>query len=394
MLPDTKIKKIVDIGDTLHSCGCPPYKVEMYTADYAEKHGLGVTVQATPTTINYQFEDAQRTVLMCRLPPPSINLSLLVYTIQRTLGVADKEEGAYKDYSHSVMALANISIPPAFLMLVGSTYAAVMVAALLGFLMWICQRVFRDRGVIAMEFFGALVTGLAVSALSLTGWPLPIWGLCIAAVLLFVPGLTIANALECLAFNDLLSGTSLLGLCIVKLIKIFVGIFIGLQIGQSLWGISEAIVYQNELPTALRILGLPLLSISLSVMFQARIIDMFYGMPVAVLGMWGPAYLGFGSGWVVGTWVTTVLITLYGTWIAKRLNLAGIIYITQGIIILVPGSRVLIGASQSLFDESILPIPGVGMSAVFMFSAIVAGQITAYALYSPDRPLANSNSEL
>lgn len=118
-------------------------------------------------------------------------------------------------------------------------------------------------------------------------------------------------------------------------------------------------------------------------MFKARFQDMIYSLPVAVLGMWGPFYLGFDGGWVVGTWVTTVLITLYGTWIAKRLNLTGIIFIIQGIIILVPGSRVLVSASQSVFQESILPIPSIGLSALFMFSAIVAGQITAYSIYSP-----------
>ncbi len=110
---------------------------------------------------------------------------------------------------------------------------------------------------------------------------------------------------------------------------------------------------------------------------------MFLGLPVAMLGMWGPLYLGFESGWVVGTWITTVLITLYGTWLAKKMELTGSIYIVQGIIILVPGSRVLVSAGQSVFEQSILPIPSIGLSALFMFSAIVAGQITAYAIYSP-----------
>ncbi|NIY89434.1 hypothetical protein HCZ64_19750, partial [Vibrio campbellii] len=50
---------------------------------------------------------------------------------------------------------------------------------------------------------------------------------------------------------------------------------------------------------------------------------------------------------------------------------------------LVPGSRVLVSASQSVFEQSILPIPSIGLSALFMFSAIVAGQITAYSIYSP-----------
>ncbi|QTG98109.1 threonine/serine exporter family protein, partial [Vibrio furnissii] len=57
-----------------------------------------------------------------------------------------------------------------------------------------------------------------------------------AAVILFVPGLSIANSLECLAFNDLVSGTSLFGQSALTLIKLFVGIVIGLNIGEAIWG--------------------------------------------------------------------------------------------------------------------------------------------------------------
>ena len=98
--------------------------------------------------------------------------------------------------------------------------------------------------------------------------------------------------------------------------------------------------------------------------------------------MWGPLFLDFGSGLIVGTWVTTVLITLYSTWLAKTLDLIGTLYAVQGIIILVPGSRILIGASESLFGESFLSTTSISMSAVYIFSAIVAGQITAYSIYS------------
>ena len=74
----------------------------------------------------------------------------------------------------------------------------------------------------------------------------------------------------------------------------------------------------------MHISGLVLISVSIGVMFNARPKDILLGLPVAVLGMWGPFYLGFDSGWVVGTWVTTVLITLYGTWIAKKMELTGL----------------------------------------------------------------------
>lgn len=378
-----RINKIVEIGDTLHRSGCAPYKVEKYTQHYAQKHGVDVMIQATPTAINYQFPDDNNAVVLKRLKPASINLSLLANTIIRINQPSSEPVPEPAGYPLWVIALANMGIPPAYLMLVGSTLEAVGFAFLLGLMVWGCQMVCRARRAIAVEFIAALFTGIIVAYLSSTGLPIPVWALCIATIVLFVPGLSISNSLECLAFNDLVSGTSLLGQCALTLIKLFVGITMGLNIGEAIWGQAQSIAYTNEIPTWMHISGLFLISSCLGVIFNARPLDILLGLPVAMLGMWGPFYLGFDSGWVVGTWVTTVLITLYGTWIAKKMELTGSIYIVQGIIILVPGSRVLVSASQSVFEQSILPIPSIGLSALFMFSAIVAGQITAYSIYSP-----------
>ncbi|SBT15400.1 hypothetical protein VCE7224_04189 [Vibrio celticus] len=378
-----RINKIVEIGDTLHRSGCAPYKLEKYTQYYAKKHGVDVMIQATPTAINYQFPDDNNAVILKRLKPASINLSLLANTIIRINQPSSEPVPEPVGYSKFVTALANMGIPPAYLMLVGSTLEAVGFSALLGLMVWVCQQVLHSRRAIAVEFISALLTGIFVAFLASTGLPIPVWALCIASIVLFVPGLSIANALECLAFNDLVSGTSLLGQSALTLIKLFVGIIMGLNIGEAIWGQAVSIDYTNAVPMWMHISGLVLISVSIGVMFNARPKDILLGLPVAVLGMWGPFYLGFDSGWVVGTWVTTVLITLYGTWIAKKMELTGSIYIVQGIIILVPGSRVLVSASQSVFEQSILPIPSIGLSALFMFSAIVAGQITAYSIYSP-----------
>ncbi|WP_038177361.1 threonine/serine exporter family protein [Vibrio pacinii] len=383
MPSEFRINKIVEIGDTLHRSGCAPYKLEKYTQFYARKHGVDVMIQATPTTVNYQFPDDNNAVVMKRHQPASINLSLLANTIIRINQPSSEPVPEPIGYPKWVIALANMGIPPAYLMLVGSTIDAIYFAALLGFVVWLTQQVCRARRSIAAEFLAAILTGILVAFFSSTGLAIPVWALCIAAIVLFVPGLSIANSLECLAFNDLVSGTSLLGQSALTLIKLFVGIVMGLNIGEAIWGQAESLKYVNEVPMWLHVFGLLLISISLGVIFNARPKDILLGLPVAALGMWGPLYLGFESGWVVGTWVTTVLITLYGTWVAKKMALTGSIYIVQGIIILVPGSRVLVSAGQSVFEQSILPIPSIGLSALFMFSAIVAGQITAYSIYSP-----------
>jgi uncharacterized membrane protein YjjP (DUF1212 family) len=376
------IPKIIDIGDTLHRSGCAPYKLEKYVEHYALSRGIEATVQATPTSINYQFFDEDNTVVMKRLKPASIDMTLLAHTINQITRDDESISAEPKQYPRTMQALANIAIPPAYLMLVGSTYHALASAACLGLLVWMCQQVFTGRRSIAVEFISALVVGISAAFLNSLGLHISVWSLCIASILLFVPGLSISNALECLAFNDLVSGTSLLGQCVLTLIKLFTGIFMGLSIGSALWTTS-VLAYTNEFPIEVQILGLPLLSLCLSIIFNVRPRDIVRGAPVAIMGMWGPTLLHFENGWVVATWLTSVAIGLYGTWIAKIRDLTGSIYIVQGIIIMVPGSRVLVSASQPFYEASILPIPSVGESAMFMFAAIVVGQITAYSIYSP-----------
>lgn len=376
------VDQIVETGETLHRCGCAPYKIAKYVNHYARIHGVNVVVQASPTAINYQFPDFDNKVIIKQLEPASIDLSLLANTIIRINEPSNMAVPEATRYSTWQTMLANMAIPPAFLVLVGSTMNAVMMAFILGFLVWVCQYLCRDDHKIVVEFFSAFVTGLTVSIVSYLGIDVPIWALSIAAIVLFVPGLSIANSLECLAFNDLISGTCLFAQSIFILVKLFIGIYMGLTLGDNLWGASVAQLNINEVASWMPFVALPALSLSLGVIFNTRFIDIIYALPVSILGMWGPWYLDLGSGWIVGTWVTTVVITLYGTWLAKTLKLTGAIYIVQGIIILVPGSRVLVGASESLLHEPILSTPDIGLSALLMFSAIVTGQITAYSFYS------------
>lgn len=382
MTSASDIKKICDLGMTLHRSGCAPYKIEKYIQYYAHEIDVAVVVQATPMAITYQFPDHDNQMIMNRVAPASVDLSMLAHTIKR---ISDAVAGAPKapgGFHPLLFMLAFVSIPPSYLTLVGSSLMAIGLSAGLGFLVWVCQMICQQGRANFVEFLSALITGLAVACISTHGIDVPVWGLCIAAIVLHIPGLYLANALECFAFNDILSGTTLIGQAAFIYLKLFIGIYIGLSIGQTIWGEAVSIPNTNEVPGWMPLVALPVLSFSLGIIFNARLVDSLLALPATSLGMWGPFFLDLGSGWVVGTWVTTVCITLYGTWLAKRMNLTGAIYIVPGLVVLAPGSRLLMGASQSLYGETLINSSSVGLSALFIFSAIVAGQITAYSLYS------------
>ncbi len=382
MSKTSRAQKIAEIGEALHRSGCAPYKIEKYVQHYARKQGVNAVVQATPTGVSFQFPDDDNQILMRRMDPAGIDLSLLARTIIRIHENADTTESDPVKYPGWLLGWANIAIPPIFLILVGSTVMAIGIALMLGVVVWLCQLWCHGDRAHFVEFLSALAVGVIVSAITSAGVEIPVWGLCIAAIVLFVPGLSIANALECFAFNDLISGTSLFAQSIFVFTKLFIGIYMGLNIGGAIWGVGQHVENVNEVVWWVQVIALPVFSLALGIIFNARLVDIALALPVTALGLWGPIWLGFGAGWIVGTWVTAMCITLYGTWLAKMMNLTGAIYIMPGILLLVPGSRVLFGASQSLFNESLMPVQGIGLSAFLMFAAIVAGQITALSIYS------------
>lgn len=376
------ISQIVNIGETLHKAGCPPYKLEKYVEHYARNRGIEVMVLASANWINFQFNDEDNSVVIKRLKPPTIDLTLLALTINR---ITRDDESINLDSARPgrLMELfACLIVPAAYLCLVGSSMDALIISPLTGFVVWLCTLLLKGRRVIALEFIAPLLVGLLAAFANSLGLNISVWTLCIASILLFVPGLSIANALECLAFNDLVSGTSLLGQCALSLIKLFSGIFIGLSIGSAVWE-TTPIPYTNELPAYFTLIGAILLAIAVAIMFNIRPRDVVRAIPVIAIGTWGPTILNFEHGWVAATWLTSTMITLYATWIAKRRKLTGTIYMIQGIILMVPGSRVLVSVGQNFYAAELLPISGIGSSAALIFAAIVVGQITAYAIYSP-----------
>ncbi len=133
------ISQIVNVGETHHPAGCPPFKLEKYVEHYARNRGIEVMALASANWINFQFNDEDNTVVIKRLKPPSIDLTLLAQTI---------------------------------------------------------NRITRDDESIALEFIAPLLVGLMPEYANSLGLNVPAWTLCIASILLFVPGISIANALE------------------------------------------------------------------------------------------------------------------------------------------------------------------------------------------------------
>ncbi|RKF17900.1 hypothetical protein DBZ36_11650 [Alginatibacterium sediminis] len=378
VLQQNKHDEVLSFADKLHQSGCAPYAVGLYTDKYATNLGLDISIDVTPTKINTLFEGPTQKLVMQHKTPPSVNLRQMSQSLRDLINNQGVRQAP--SYPWPILCIANLLLPPCYLMLVGSTYLAVGISVLLGFITWLGQILLRDDRSIMLEFIVSLCASFMVGVLASQVSQLPVLALCISSIVLFIPGLTVTNALSSLALNDFRSGMELGAQSALIVLKIFIGVILGLSLSDLVVGTLPVTPFINEIALPLHILALVGISVGIGLIFNASVIDILIGLPAAAIGMWGPHW--FTSDWVVGTWISTILITLYGIFVGRLRQVPAPVYVLQGIIILVPGSRIIVGASESYFATAILPIPNIGLSALLMFSAIVAGQIMVYSIFS------------
>lgn len=398
---EEKYNLIVKIGNALHKFGCSSLRVETYIQDVSKHIGVEVSCQVTTNTLNYQIEDPQtkeRQVILQYIPLGSNDLGKLA-NLHKELQKAFKEGYDYetitqnidsvmtkkKIYSEIVTALAYTIIPPSFLALIGASWITFIFSFLMGILgYFITKGVSRfNTSRYTLEFYTAFICSFIGCLCKYFIPELDVIELSLASVILYVPGLTISIALEEISFNQFNSGTGFLFNAIMVFLKLFIGVYLGMSLGKYFFNLENDI-YINELPKWLHFIALPILSAGLGVVFNTKIKDLVIGLLLAVIAFWGPMMFQDNIGWIFGTFISAFLITLLSITISRLKNVPPSVYLLQGIVILVPGSRLFMGLSHQFTNDPIIDNPSIGTSGLLMFCAIVVGMLVAYSTYYPN----------
>ncbi|KXX68452.1 threonine/serine exporter ThrE family protein [Flammeovirga sp. SJP92] len=398
---EEKYNLIVKIGNALHKFGCSSLRVETYIQDVAKHIGVEVSCQVTTNTLNYQIEDPrtkERQVLLQYIPLGSNNLGKLA-DLHKQIRTAFMEGHDYetitqnidkviqkkKIYNEFTLALAYTIIPPSFLGLIGASWVTFIFSFLMGFIGYlIAKSVSRfNTSRYTVEFYTAFVCSFIGCWCKYYIPDLDVIELSLASVILYVPGLTISIALEEISFNQFNSGSGFLFNAIMIFLKLFIGVYLGMALGHFIFGLEED-VYINEIPQWMHFIALPVLSIGLGIVFNTKPNDLFIGLFLAVIAFWGPMIFQENIGWIFGTFISAFLITFLSILLSKWRNVPPSVYLLQGIVILVPGSRLFMGLSHQFRNDPIIDNPSIGTSGLLMFCAIVVGMLVAYSMYYPN----------
>ncbi len=412
MISDFKreTKFIIKLGMALHRYGASSFRIEAHLTNVTEKLGLQGSFLISPTSLTFIFSQKgcdDRYNHLERVKPVGINLSRLASADKLVDEVTEQQlsldEGIVRLaaievqpelYSPFLTLLAFVTTGGAFSMVISRSWGDALTATVVSLLIYgLVVWAQRSKNISHMlepmvAFCAAIVASLAgvllVPELPWFSVNVPI--VVLSSIIIFIPGLSIATSLVELSMGSLVSGTARLMGAIMTMLKLYFGAVFGMAVGVLLFGPVPTVNIEH-IPPLWQWVLLPILSLGLTVIFQVRYRDIFWGILAGAIAfvatIWGGGILGPSLGPFFGAFA----LGLYSNAYARYFNSPASVVLLQGIVLLVPGSRAYIGLNTLVTHESMLANAMDMGQVLLIFTSLAAGLLFANLFISPRRSL-------
>lgn len=391
MKPPKKYQFIIELGKALHIYGIPSYKIQSYLTQVSKKQGIEGSFSDLPTWINYVFyEDEKSYNYVECLPPGKLNLGALSRIVEVTNKVIENKDDSFsitdelnlihaktKKVNHFILTLAYAFAAGAFSLMIGTNWISFVFSLLLGAFVYLVVY-FSEKSKYLETILESLVSFLITIFACLIYLVFPSFNVGISilsAIIIFIPGLAITTALEEITSKSLVSGGAKLFDSLISLFKQFFGVLLGLSVMSNLIDF-KLLNHISELPRWLMFCGIPLLSITVLPIFQVRKKDMLFGVLTGATGFFTTVIFS-DYGILISTFVGTLAVVTISNLFSRITKSPKTIYLTQGIIMLVPGSKSFMGLSSSFLNSSIINTTNLFEQVAFILMGIIGGLIFA-----------------
>ncbi len=383
---------IIQLGRALHRYGVPSYRIQEYLSEVANEQRIRGDFMDLPTWVNYVFyedDDKQTYNYVRNTDPGEINLGALSRSVditnrfltneisvseaRRDLKVLEHESSTYPQW---MQVMAYGATAASFVVMMHSNFLSVIVAFVVGLIVggcaWFAQRSSYLNSALESiaAFVATLLTGLAFFFFPQINLTLNI----IAAIIVFVPGLSLTTAIEEITSKSLVSGTAKLFDAMISLFKQFFGVMLGLAVLLSFF----------EMPTMLGDSGLPLWMSWAAIPFF--LLSLMPVLNVRSSDIWGCVVTGFVSfflmvtlesgGLMMSTFLGAISVVIISKLLNKITGAPKIVFSTLGIIMLVPGSKAFIGLTSAFEINSTTQSAAlIGEQVVYVLMGIIGGLI-------------------
>jgi uncharacterized membrane protein YjjP (DUF1212 family) len=394
---------VIKLGRALQECGASSERIERHLTNVCTMLSIHGSFLISPTTFTCAFweeDEMDQFIHIERAEVGEINLGRL-WEIDRLVESIDQQQVDFGEapdrlreleqspphHSKALHALSWVLTGASFSILLSpnllNSIASAVVSLLLFAITRLCSTAPSWKPVTLI--MAAFVAGSTSAALAGFGINPPF--VILSSIIVFIPGLALTVALTEISVGHLISGSSRLVDATMTLLKLFFGTLSGIAVVSllPLTGFTASFDVP-EMPgwrVWPAILGL---SISLGIAFNIPKQKMIWGMSAAFIAFATSKLGEIHFGMYTGMFFGALSVGLFSNLFARITKGPGSILMTQGIILLVPGSKIYSILNHWVSGEAILP-PDSGAKALIAFIALIVGLLFSNALLPPRKSL-------
>ena len=402
---DMRVRFLSELTRRLHQYGTNTPRLESSVESLSQKLGLDTQIWSSPTGILLSFRDAQhpedpdmRASEVLRLAPGETNLRRLVDTNE----VAEKVFHSQMSVAEGYERLKTFEPNPIKFKttLAGFAFAAASVAAALkarpvdiaaaaiigGFtgLLYIHARRTPDfrPGLEAMAAFLSTLLATLASAYLV---PLSLQTVTLAAIVVFLPGLTLTTAVSELSSQHLVAGVARLAGALTVLLKLTFGAVAGSEVAKALQ-VPIRTIRPTPIDWWIEVVAVLCGALSYSLLLQPHKRHRWVVMGAAVLGYVSARLGSEAFGAQFGVFLAGLIVAASSNLFARVKKKPSALVRTPGILLLVPGS-VGFRTLFFVFDGQVMQGINTASSLIVLLTTLVAGLLFGDLLVSPRRTL-------
>ncbi len=388
---------IIELGKALHKFGTPAFRLEAHltnVSQFLELDGYFMISPTVMTIVLWQPGEGKKHNYHIRVIPGDLDLGSLAQTdelveelitgkrnLTEALSQIDAIHNKPAPFSSLTTLFAFGLTGGAFAMLMGTSTADVIGATLTSLvvfsLLYVIEKCHLKTEII--EPVVALASALFASGAAYFYPQINIPVVVLSGIIVFIPGLSITMGLKDLASRHLMSGTARVMDGIMSLFKLYFGAVLGGAVGNLLLG-SSTYVFTPGIPEWSEWLAVPLLSISLVIIFKSRLQDAIWGIFAGVIAYIGSQVGTLYLGDSLGPFVGALFVGLYSNLYSRIANAPSIVVLLHGVVLLVPGSKAYIGLNKMVSGQSMFNLSEIGPQTFLIFMSILAGLMFANTL--------------
>lgn len=401
-----KTRFILKLGRALHECGTTSQRMERHLTNVTHMLGLNGSFMISPTTFTCAFwedDEFDQSIHIERIEPAELNLGRLWEIDRLVESIADgsislgegndqleKVVNAPPNYSHRANALSWMLMGGSFAALLSPQAQDCIAATVLSLILYFVTRLTsrRTSWKPVLTILAPFVSGLLAGAVAASGIGINVPFVILSSIIFFIPGLALTVALTEISVGHLISGSSRLVDASMLLLKLFFGAVSGMAVADFILdGNDAAATILPQLPAWKTWPAVAGLSLGLGIALNIHQRKLSWGLMSAAIAFGaarsGEAWFGMYAGMFIGALVVGLFSNLY----SRITRGPGSILMTQGIILLVPGSKTYMILNHWVSGETILPGANSGNQALMVFIALIAGLLFSNALLPTQKSL-------